>query len=416
MFSMLVLIAILLFPDSFDAMRVVLIYWIVASIMLYSLTHLFQKHLREHEKTTRELKQQKLYLENLIEGAPEAIVWSDDQQRIKYINQKFVDMFGYSRQEVIGQDLDKLLADDENYEEAQAASKAVRNGKVLQLEGIRKRKDGTSIHVSIVGAPLTSVSGKREAFGLYRDTTDEWEQSQRLVNSEKSLRDLSAQLSDANNFKELLLDIITHDLRNPASVISGAIELLEPGSAEDEILQLIQNSARSLHEIIENASTLSKLSMGEAISLEHFDLIPLLKDVAGTFDSQLETAGMTLELDLPDTLEVNANRIIGEVIGNFLSNGIKYASLGGRLILSARQIGEFPEMKLSDFGETIPEDKREAIFMRSVQLLNGPRRGSGLGLAIVKRIATAHGATTGVRPNFPRGNVFYFSFEPELVD
>ncbi len=409
--TLVFLVAIHFLPDIFTAPIVALLYWLFGSLIVFHITRILRSELKLKSELAEALKQQKSHLENLIESAPEGIVWIDEHSRIKYVNHKFFEIFGYNFQDAKGKNVDELLNPTNALVDAQEITEAVYKGTSEQFETIRYHKDGTAIHVSIVGASTFNLKGKKELFALYRDISQEKLAEQRLINSEQSLRTISAQLLDANNFKELLLDIITHDLRNPASVISGSLEILEEELPNHEILDVVRKSSDNLFEVIESASTLSKLSMGESIDMEKLDLVPILKGVARTFKSQLSSAKMTLTLDLPDQAFVRANRIIGEVISNYISNGIKYASSGQTLHLAIVKEAHSLQIELQDLGKTIPEDKRERIFERKIQLVDGPRRGSGLGLAIVKRIASAHQATAGVRSNKPVGNIFYFRFE-----
>ncbi len=393
-----------------------LAYWFFGSIAFAFIVKLLRSEYHQKVIAADELAQHKRYLDNLIGNAPEGIVWADKHSNIKYVNQKFTQIFGYTNEEARGKNVDKLLNDPDQTGEAEKITIAVAQGIPQEAEGIRKRKDGSLVHVSIVGAPMESMEGKLEVFGIYRDISEEKLAEENLIASEKSLRELSTQLMSANNFKELLLDIITHDLRNPSGVISGALEILEDEFPDNEIVDLIKKSSDNLVQVIEDAGTLSKLSMGESIQLEEMDIVPILLGVADTFASQLHSVNMELSIDLPDAIVVPTNRIIGEVFSNYISNAIKYASEGHKIELSAEDNSKYALVELRDFGKTIPEDKRSGIFDRSVQLLDGPRKGSGLGLAIVKRIAIAQGAEVGVHENQPQGNVFYFKFIKTSTD
>ena len=408
MLTAAMLTLIFLFRDTFTAPRIALMYWVFGSIIIFNITKILRIELKHKSLLVEDLEKQKLYLENLIDSAPEGIVWADQDCNIKYVNRKYTEIFGYTNEEAQGANVDELLNPGSGISEAQKITESVSKGVSQQSEGIRFCKDGSQIYVSIVGAPMKSWKGNLEVFGIYRDITKEKEAEKKLVDSEKSLRNLSDQLLDANNFKELLLDIITHDLKNPAGVISGALELLEDDTTNSEILDVVRSSTANLFEVIDSASTLSKLSVGEKINLERMDIVPLLKEVATTFNSQLTSAQMTLKIDLPDSIILSANRILTEVISNYISNAIKYASESKQLVLTTSEGPDFIQIELKDEGKSIPEDKRQQIFNRRVQLLDGPKSGSGLGLAIVKRIAEAHNAVAGVIANEPHGNIFYF--------
>ncbi len=222
-----------------------------------------------------------------------------------------------------------------------------------------------------------------------------------------ALRKLADEFSNANDMKELLLDVITHDLRNPAGVISSISEMLDATDSDNELVEILKGSSDSLLKVIENATVLSKLSIGESIAKEEIDLVAMLTKVSGEFDSQLATHGMKLKLSMPESLIVEINPILSEIPKNYLSNAIRYASGAQELELILGKEDGRTVLRVNDSGEPIPEDKREKIFHRSIQLNGDQKQGRGLGLAIVKRIADAHNAEVGVEVSPSGGNSFF---------
>jgi len=109
---------------------------------------------------------------------------------------------------------------------------------------------------------------------------------------------------------------------------------------------------------------------------------------------------------IPLGMIITANPIITEVFKNYISNAIKYASDGKKILIKAIKEPESVLIAVKDFGKTILEEDRARVFERKIQLAEGEKRGQGLGLAIVKRIASAHDAEVLVEPNKPRGNSF----------
>ncbi len=228
---------------------------------------------------------------------------------------------------------------------------------------------------------------------------------------DKALRELADQLTQANGMKELLLDVITHDLRNPAGVISSVTELLENEDSSNELFEVLRGSSDSLLKVIDNATVLSKLSIGEEIGRYELDLVPILIEIAKEFNSQLSTSDMKINLKLPPTQVVFANPIISEIPKNYISNAIKYASEGGSIDIKLGVENEGRVvLRIEDHGTPIPTEKREAIFERSVQLEKGEKKGRGLGLAIVKRIADSHSAEVGTEKSEQGGNCFFLKF------
>lgn len=98
--------------------------------------------------------------------------------------------------------------------------------------------------------------------------------------------------------------------------------------------------------------------------------------------------------------------IISEIFKNYISNALKYAYSGKRLIFEAFKDGNNIIIKAKDFGKTIPKNKRQIIFKRNIKLRQDSLYADGLGLAIVKSIAEAHNGEVWTEPNHPTGNSF----------
>ncbi len=237
-------------------------------------------------------------------------------------------------------------------------------------------------------------------------------QREELVVHKEHLEDLVAErtekLIESNTMKELLLDIITHDLKNPAGVIHGMAKLLKDDKPADELIGTIHSSSVNLLKVIENATTLSKVAIGERVEKESLDLVQMMKEAADSFAPSLKNVGMTVATDLPEKMFIMANPILIEVFKNFISNAIKYAQKGKKILLKISWDLEKITASVIDYGETIQEEDRSSIFERSLQL-NIKNKGRGLGLAIVKRIAEVHDGNVGTRPGESTGNEFYIT-------
>jgi two-component system, sensor histidine kinase and response regulator len=234
-----------------------------------------------------------------------------------------------------------------------------------------------------------------------------------IYESEQLYRGLSEQLEESNAMKELLLDVLAHDLQNPAGQVANAAEMLQEELPGNEWAELIRLSSESLGKVVANAKTLAKIAIGDQIELEPIDLNAMLQRLVDEMRPVFELVGMQIELQLPDPLVVDANGIIEEVFKNFMTNAIRYAADGRRLTIRSEEKGGRVYIEFVDFGTTIAKESREAIFLRRVQLKAGSGVGSGLGLAIVKRIAVMHHAEVGVRSNQPQGNIFYIGLLKE---
>jgi PAS domain S-box-containing protein len=242
--------------------------------------------------------------------------------------------------------------------------------------------------------------------GAVFDITERKLAEEHIRKSEAKYRELSEQLAETNNMKDLLLDVITHDLRNAAGNIFGFTNLLKEMNPRLEFVDNIESSSLGLLNVIENASTLAKISAGEKIDMISLNLTQIIRDSLEEFTPMNGKALVEIKPKLQEKLMVKANPIISQVFKNYISNAIKYAYEGHLVIVEAFKEDGYVKVMVKDFGNTIPEESRKIVFERRITLDPNRKINSGLGLAIVKKIADIHDAEAWVEPNHPTGNIF----------
>jgi len=140
------------------------------------------------ESRSMEVIRQKLFYEALVENNPLAIVTLDRDHRIIAINPAFTKMFGYYQDEVIGKEIDPLVADFDSMNEARKITLGVLNGQPIHENAKRRRKDMSLIDVEIFGQPIMINNKQVGALGLYRDITGEKQVKDLLAASEERFR------------------------------------------------------------------------------------------------------------------------------------------------------------------------------------------------------------------------------------
>lgn len=134
------------------------------------------------------------YFESLFNRVPEAIAICDNHGRVTMINPEFRRIFGYTETEALGHLIDELVVPKDRRTEAATLTSAATRGEPFSTESVRQRKDGSLIHVSILGAPVR-VRGKQiGAFGIYRDITERKEAEEALLNSQRQILETNASL------------------------------------------------------------------------------------------------------------------------------------------------------------------------------------------------------------------------------
>lgn len=237
---------------------------------------------------------------------------------------------------------------------------------------------------------------------------------EKIRKSESEYRKLARQLAETNNIKDLLFDVITHDLRSAAGSIYSFANLLQEQEPDNEINKYILLSSKSLLEAINNITSLARINLGEKIERKKMDICRIIDETLEEFQFSKGEEDFKFIFKPKESLDANVNPIISEIFKNYISNALKYAYNGKKLIFEAFKDGDNIIVKAKDFGNTIPEDKRQIIFKRNIQLKQNNIYGDGLGLAIVKSIAEAHNGEVWVEPNHPNGNIFCLRLPVDL--
>ena len=130
------------------------------------------RDITQRKKSEEDLRVQTAYLERLFNSAPEAIVWHDNEDRVISVNDEFTRVFGYTREEAIGKPINDLVATPELLSHARELSHKVGHGQRVESEAKRRRKDGTLIDVSILGAPIFHGGEQMGVYAVYRDISE----------------------------------------------------------------------------------------------------------------------------------------------------------------------------------------------------------------------------------------------------
>ncbi len=138
------------------------------------------------------IRQQRTYLQALIEHSPLAVVAVDLEGRVTTTNPAFERLFQYQRDEVLGQPLDSLVAAQDRSSEALALTQRVMAGDRVHVVTVRHRRDGTPVDVEIFGVPVMIRGERIGAFGIYQDITERKRAQQALAESEEKYRTLQA--------------------------------------------------------------------------------------------------------------------------------------------------------------------------------------------------------------------------------
>lgn len=320
---------------------------------------------------------------------------------VSFINKKGCEILGYNEDGIVGQDwIESFVPDNYRDHTKDLLLKCLSGNCVTKCEYPVLRFYGEDRMVLWANVPL--VDENENVIGMIstgEDVTD-------LRDSQEALQQYVDDLKKSNEFKMLFIDILRHDLLNPATIIKGYSELLLERITTDEeksIIKTIYAQNENLIQIINTASMLGKLESTDMVSFENLDLLDLLKKVSSGFTPLLDKKGITVEYPARDSCPADVNPMIEEAFSNLISNAIKFNPYGGKLILDIEDAGPSWKITFTDFGMGISDEDKDAIFRRFKQVSTEGTKGSGLGLAIVKKIIELHHGEVGVYDN-PSGS------------
>ena len=240
-------------------------------------------------------------------------------------------------------------------------------------------------------------------FKVLRDQTDRKQiedQRARLLAREQAARESA---EEATRLKDEFLAVVSHELRTPLSAILLWSKLLRAGivddKARDEALQIIEQSARSQHAIVEDLLDVSRIMSGKLrLSIRPAELAPILEAAIEAVRPMADSKAIRIELsnDPCDGLvRVDPDRI-QQVVWNLLTNAVKFTHPGGRIDVSLSRDGAHTQIRVTDTGQGISPEFLPHVFDRFRQADASTTRlesGLGLGLAITKQLVELQGGS-----------------------
>jgi signal transduction histidine kinase/integral membrane sensor domain MASE1 len=361
-----------------------------------------------------------------------AIIGTDSDCVIRFFNVGAERMLGWSAGEVVGLHPSEVYLDHEGGPTTCAAIMGASGPdpdpdpvgdsswrpRVMKADRTWRRKDGTSLVVSVTVTEVRSPVGDLEGFlAVAADVTDRLEVKQRLRDALQRERASVEELERVNRMENDFVSAVSHELRTPLTTILGNTQLLAahiPGpltADQEKVVERLHRSGRRLLMLVEDLLTLTAVESraasrhvgvraGDVMELAVHQAVDLAegRDLDLAYDDQAADAVVLGDLD---ELE--------RALFNLVSNAIKFTPDGGTIRLGSRREGDSLVWSVSDTGLGVREEDRRHLFERffragSVTEMAIP--GTGLGLPIVDLIAQAHGGAVRYVPREGAGSTF----------
>lgn len=368
-----------------------------------------------YSKVTRDISERReaeTRYRGLLEAAPDAMVINNSAGHILLVNAEAERLFGYSRDELVGQPVEILVPERfrgeyQQHRQGYTAHPGVRlMGEGLELRGLRK--DQTEFPIEISLSPLESPEGILVTAAI-RDITERKKSEDNLVKT-------VGELKRSNDELQQFAYVASHDLQEPLRMVASYTQLLAKrykgrlDSDADEFIAYAVDGSNRMQGMIQDLLAYSRAgSSGKAllgISTEN-----ALENALTNLRTTIAENGATVTHDSLPVITADKTQLT-QVFQNLVGNAIKYrsAEVPHVHVSAAKNDGNIWIFSVRDNGLGIESQYFDRIFVL-FQRLHGrdERTGTGIGLAICKKILERLGGRIWVESQLEKGSTFYFS-------
>jgi PAS domain S-box-containing protein len=364
---------------------------------------------------------------SLLDNVHLVVVGLNQQGKVEYANHCFLELVGYSKTEVIGQDWLEIFLPTHQQKQMQN-----------NLAELWSQEFNTH-HNNVI---LTK-SGEERVIAWNNTVLQDLQGN---VIGTLSIGEDITERQVIERMKDEFISVVSHELRTPLTSIHGALNLLSSDLVDIKsdkgrrVLEIAAESAERLVRLVNDILELERLESGKiSLSKQICHAPQLLEKAIEMMQVMANRAGITLLVSsMPVQFSADSDRII-QVLTNLLGNAIKFSArdtkiwltveLVNRELLRENGVREFSVVsgsglpmvlfKVQDQGRGIPEDKLESIFERFHQVDASDSRkkgGTGLGLGICRSIVQQHGGRIWVESTLSEGSSFYFTLPRQQLD
>lgn len=361
-------------------------------------------------------------LASVFEVSEVGIVVTDQNSRIVRVNDSFVRIYGWEKDELISTELSGLVTPDEREHMQTKLERAITSCERDYGEMKIIKKDGNAANVLYASATLELSQKRRFQVITIMDIT-------LRKKMEQSLRMAKDQADSANRAKSTFLANMSHELRTPLNAIIGFSEMIFGETfgplghdKYKEYLGDIVSSARHLLEIINEVLDMSKIEAGRLeLDETEMDIRSLIKAVTRMMDSKIFASDLSISLDMAkDMPNIRADeRLMRQVLINLVNNAVKFSKPGDTITVRCYVENKSMHLIVADEGFGIPKEKIQYVMEPFGQVADHAEhqhdRGTGLGLPLAKAMIELHGGDLTLESDIGQGTTIHIIMPAERV-
>ena len=353
--------------------------------------------------------------EQLLQSAPDAMVFVNSDAKIVLVNSQLGALFGYSEEELVGCDLDCLIP--EHYREVHRThleryfqQPRVRSmGSGLLIHGLKK--DGSEFPADISLSPIKTEEGMITVAAI-RDVTER----KKAEDEKQRLRERLAEAEKLSALGRIAANV-ADEIRNPLTAVGGfARRLLKIADSEKEkqYAEYISSEVGRVENLLNDVLAFSRK---RSPLLEDHDIRTILDEALKTFEERLLHQSITVQRDYRNEAVVRVDKShVRDAVERLIANALDAMPAGGTLtVLTEQEIVNgvpYVRARIQDTGEGIPPEKMEKIF-EPFFTTRISRKGTGLGLTIAKNIVEEEGGIIRITSTETAGTTVTLLF-PDL--
>lgn len=356
-------------------------------------------------------------LSSAIEQSPCSVIITNNKSIIEYVNPKFFQLTGYTRDEVIGKNPRILKSGRTPVEEYKRLWSTITSGNIWKGEFVNKKKNGELYWESASISPIKNSEGNITHFvAIKEDITERKQAEDELRRQRDRLEYLTIQLTAANKELEAFCYSVSHDLRAPLRSIDGFSKALMEDYTDilndqgKNYLQRVRAASRRMGQLIEDLLDLSRVTR-IGMNRKMIDLSALVKTLAT--ELQEKQPERKVEFVISQGLAVNGDpQLLKIALENLLNNAWKYTRKcsEAKIEFGVTQHNGKPTYFVRDNGIGFDMTYIDKLFVAFQRLHSANEfEGTGIGLATVQRIIHRHGGQIWAEGVVGKGAVFYFT-------
>jgi PAS domain S-box-containing protein len=370
------------------------------------------RNITEYKKAQQDLIDREEKYRAVVENAGDGILIGSLKGEIIEINQAFLNMTGFSKEDIINKHI-RILFDPEVIKEKPLRFDLLNKGQSVIIERDIIGKNGQAIPIE--------MNSKRPHANYYlaivRDLRERKKVENILKQKNKELLIAKDRAEESDRLKSAFLANMSHEIRTPMNGIIGFTELIKLDYIKEgkgnTYLDIIISSGHQLLNIINDVLEISRIETGQTkLNYETFDVMLLIQDLTSFFSHAASLQHNRLQFDNTSAkliIECDKPKL-RQILTNLISNAIKFTQ-NGTIKINSTITNNHIRIAVTDTGIGIPEEYLDKIFDRFLQAENRNlmHNGTGLGLSICKKYIELLNGKIWVESTVGKGAIFTIS-------